>query len=272
MRIKLYQIDAFTDKLFGGNPAAVCPLDNWLEDEILINIAIENNLAETAFFVQLPNNHFHLRWFTPECEMDLCGHATLASAYVIFEEMKFEGDEIYFDTLSGILTVRKIDDYYELDLPARPPQKSSLPKIISEGLNIQPIEIWKARDYLLVYKSEDEIKRIKPNVAILNQINIDPGGIIVTAKSEAEDVDFVSRFFTPQATVFEDPVTGSAHCTLVPFWADRLNKTELKALQISKRSGELLCVLNKDRLAIKGKAIKYLEGFIEIGTKNKSIH
>jgi PhzF family phenazine biosynthesis protein len=264
LKIKIYQIDAFTDKLFGGNPAAICPLDNWLDDEILQNIAIENNLAETAFFVQLPNNHFHLRWFTPEFEMDLCGHATLASAFVIFEELKYDCNEIYFDTQSGILTVRKIDDYYELDFPSRPPKTSSLPKIISDGLNIQPIGIWKARDYLLVYNSEDDIKNINPNIAIFNQINIDPGGIIVTAKSDAEDVDFVSRLFTPQATVFEDPVTGSAHCTLVPFWANRLNKTKLRALQISKRRGELLCQLNKDRVAIKGKAIKYLEGIIEI--------
>lgn len=264
MKIDIYQIDAFTDKLFGGNPAAVCPLNNWLEDEILQNIASENNLAETAFFVQLLNNHFDLRWFTPEFEMDLCGHATLASAFVIFEELNYQSDKILFDTQSGILEVKKVDGYYELDFPSRPPQKSSLPKIISDGLNIQPVEIWKARDYLLVYDSEDDIKSINPNIAILNQINIDPGGIIVTAKSKAENVDFVSRFFTPQATVFEDPVTGSAHCTLVPFWADRLDKTELRALQISTRRGELLCQLNKDKVTIKGKAVKYLEGLIEL--------
>ena len=264
MKIDIYQIDAFTDKLFSGNPAAVCPLTNWLKDEILQNIAIENNLAETAFFIQLPNNHFHLRWFTPEFEMDLCGHATLGAAFVIFEEMKYEGNEICFETKSGILAVKKVNDYYELDFPSRPPEKSSLPKIISDGLNIQPIEIWKARDYLLVYNSEDDIKNIDPNIAILNQINIDPGGIIVTANSNIEDVDFVSRFFTPQATVFEDPVTGSAHCTLVPFWASRLNKNELRALQISKRGGELLCQLKENRVAIKGKAVKYLEGIIEL--------
>ena len=262
--IDIYQIDAFTENLFGGNPAAVCPLDNWLEDEILQNIAIENNLAETAFFVQLTNNHFHLRWFTPESEIDLCGHATLASAFVIFEELKYKNDEILFKTQSGVLTVKKVDDYYELDFPSRPPQKSSLPKIISDGLNIQPIEIWKARDYLLVYNSENDIKSINPNIAIFNQINIYPGGIIVTAKSQLENVDFVSRYFTPQATVFEDPVTGSAHCTLVPFWANRLNKTVLRALQISKRRGELLCQLNKDRVTIKGRAVKYLEGVIEL--------
>ena len=264
MKIPIYQIDAFTDKLFSGNPAAVCPLSNWLEDETLLNIAKENNLSETAFFIPLTHNHFHLRWFTPEIEMDLCGHATLASAYVIFEEMDYEGDEVFFETKSGILKVKKVDDYYELDFPSRPPQKSSLPKIISDGLNIQPIEIWKARDYLLVYKSPDDIKNINPNIAIINQINIDPGGIIVTAKSETEEVDFVSRLFTPQASIFEDPVTGSAHCTLVPFWADRLNKTEFKALQISNRGGELLCQLDKDRVLIKGKAVKYLEGTIEL--------
>ena len=264
MKIPIYQIDAFTNKLYGGNPAAVCPLSNWLDDETLLSITKENNLSETAFFIQLANNHFHLRWFTPEIEMDLCGHATLASAYVIFEEMKYESNEVFFETKSGIIKVKKVDSYYELDFPSRPPQQSSLPKIIRDGLNIQPVEIWKARDYLLVYNSEDDIKKINPNIAIINQINIDPGGIIVTAKSKTEGVDFVSRFFTPQATIFEDPVTGSAHCTLVPFWAERLNKTEFRALQISMRGGELLCQLDKDRVLIRGKAVKYLEGTIEL--------
>jgi predicted PhzF superfamily epimerase YddE/YHI9 len=204
VRINIYQIDAFTDQLFGGNPAAVCPLVDWLDDEILQNIAIENNLAETAFFVQSSENRFHLRWFTPEFEMDLCGHATLASAFVIIEELGNKYNEVLFDTQSGLLTVKKIGDYYELDFPSRPPKKSSLPKIIRNGLNIQPKEIWKARDYLLVYDTEDDIEGIKPNIAILNQINIDPGGIIVTSKGKSENVDFVSRLFTPQATVFED--------------------------------------------------------------------
>lgn len=264
MKLNIFQIDAFTDKLFGGNPAAVCPLEIWPTDKTLLNIAIENNLAETAFFKQLSKNHFRLRWFTPEIEMDLCGHATLASAYVIFHELGNDSDEISFDTQSGLLKVRKIQDYLELDFPSRPPQKADLPKIISNGLNIQPLEVWKARDYLLLYDSEDDIKRINPNIAVINQINIDPGGIIVSAKGKAEDVDFVSRFFSPQASLFEDPVTGSAHCTLVPFWADRLNKTKLKALQISERQGELICQLNQDRVAIKGKAVKYLEGTIEV--------
>lgn len=264
MKIDIYQIDAFTSKLFGGNPAAVCPLDTWPTDEVLQNIAIENNLAETAFFVQSSKNRFHLRWFTPEFEMDLCGHATLASAFVIVNELGNNSDEILFDTQSGPLTVKKAGDYFELDFPSRPPQKAELPQIIRDGLNIQPKEIWKARDYLLVYESEDDIEKIKPNIAILNQINIDPGGIIVTAKGKSENVDFVSRLFTPQATVFEDPVTGSAHCTLTPFWAERLNKTKLRALQISERGGELICQLNKDRVAIRGKVIKYLEGTIHV--------
>lgn len=264
MKIKIYQIDAFTDKLFGGNPAAVCPLEHWLDDAMLQNIAIENNLAETAFFVQTSKDRFHLKWFTPEIEMDLCGHATLASAFVIFNELGNDSSEIIFDTLSGVLKVKNVGDYLELDFPSRPPQKAELPKTISNGLNIQPIEVWKARDYLLVYASEDDVKNIVPDIAVINRINIDPGGIIVTAKGKSKDVDFVSRFFTPQAALFEDPVTGSAHCTLVPFWADRLDTVVLKAKQISNRGGELLCRLNNDRVEIKGKAIKFLEGIIEV--------
>lgn len=264
MKIPIFQIDAFTDTLFGGNPAAVCPLDYWLKDEVLQDIAIENNLSETAFFIRLPNNRFHLRWFTPEIEMDLCGHATLASAFVIFEEQGYEGHEILFETHSGLLKVKREGDHLEMDFPSRPPKPSDLPQVISNGMNIQPIEIWKARDYLLVYDSEEDIKRIEPDVAILDQINLDPGGIIVTANGSDNNVDFVSRFFTPQAAVFEDPVTGSAHCTLVPFWAERLNKSKLRALQLSKRGGKLWCQLANDRVLIQGKAIKYMEGSIEV--------
>ncbi len=264
MEIKIFQIDAFTDTLFCGNPAAVCPLDHWLEDETLQNIAIENNLAETVFFVPLSNTHFHIRWFTTEIEMDLCGHATLAAAFVIFEHLEYDCDEVLFDSQSGRLQVTKDGDYLALDFPSRPPQKATLPQIIADGLNRQPVEVWKARDYLLVYDSEEDIKQLVPNMGIINQINIDPGGIIVTALGNAEDVDFVSRLFTPQASVFEDPVTGSAHCTLVPFWAERLQKTDFRALQISKRGGELLCQLQKNRVLIKGKAVTYLQGVIHI--------
>lgn len=262
MKIELYQIDAFTDKLFAGNPAAVCPLDEWLEDDVLQKIAIENNLAETAFFVKLETGNYHLRWFTPEIEMDLCGHATLASAYVLFEELAYPHDKIIFESKSGPLVVSKIDDYLQLDFPSRPPKRTELPAAIRQALNIQPREVWKARDYLLVYESEEDIKNLKPNIGLLDQVNIDPGGIIVTAKGE--EVDFVSRFFTPQASVFEDPVTGSAHCTLVPFWADRLSRTNFHAIQISSRGGELFCDLRDDRVFIRGKAIKYLKGTIEV--------
>ncbi len=264
MKIKIFQIDAFTDTLFKGNPAAVCPLDNWLDDTLLQEIAKENNLAETAFFVQQTENQFHLRWFTPEFEMDLCGHATLASAFVLFEELGHPGEEIKFNTRSGELTVKKKDDLFELDFPSRPPERSELPDIISQGLSLQPREVWKARDYLLVYDSEEDIKNIKANIAVLNQINLDPGGIVVTAPGDNRDVDFVSRFFTPQASIFEDPVTGSAHCTLIPFWSKRLNKSELKALQLSERGGKLFCKLNGERVYISGKGVKYLEGTIDL--------
>lgn len=264
MKIKLYQIDAFTDQLFKGNPAAVCPLEEWLEDELLQQIAIENNLAETAFFVKLPSNNYHLRWFTPEFEIDLCGHATLASAFVLFTEMGYTESEIKFETQSGILKVKRVDDLLELNFPSRPAEKAELPQTISEGLSLQPKEVWKARDYLLLYDNEEDIQNIVPNLTILNQININPGGIIVTARGQSKDVDFVSRFFTPQAAVFEDPVTGSAHCTLAPFWAERLNKVKLQALQLSKRGGALSCELNGDRVKISGKAVKYLEGVIDL--------
>jgi PhzF family phenazine biosynthesis protein len=262
MTIKIFQIDTFTNTLFKGNPAAVCYLDQWLDDVLLQQIASENNLAETAFFIKKSNNKFDLRWFTPEFEMDLCGHATIATAYVIFEELGFLEKKIIFTTHSGELIVEKKNDVYELDFPSRPPIKSELPEIISKGLNLQPIEIWKARDYLLVYNNEEEIRKIEPNITLLNQINIDPGGIIVTARGKDERIDFVSRLFTPQASVFEDPVTGSAHCTLIPFWAQRLNKTNMKALQLSKRGGELDCILTKGRVKISGKAVKYLQGEI----------
>ena len=264
MKIDIYQIDAFANQIFKGNPAAVCPLDTWLDDALLQQIAFENNLSETAFFVELPNNTYHLRWFTPEFEIDLCGHATLATAFVLFEEIGHPEKEIKFKSISGELIVKKAGNLLELNFPSRPPVKSELPTIISEGLNIQPKEVWKARDYLLCYESEEDIRNIAPNIAIINQINIDPGGIIVTAKSDSQDVDFVSRLFSPQASIFEDPVTGSAHCTLIPFWSERLHKTKLRALQLSKRGGELFCELHGDRVKISGHAVKYLKGTIEI--------
>ncbi|MGB0521958.1 MAG: PhzF family phenazine biosynthesis protein [Flammeovirgaceae bacterium] len=262
MKIPIYQIDTFTDKVFGGNPAAVCPLEAWLPDETLQQIALENNLAETAFFIKTGAGQYHLRWFTPEIEMDLCGHATLATAFVIFSHYEPKRKTLTFDSLSGQLVVRKAGDFLELDFPSRPPLPATLPKIISKSLNIQPIEVWKARDYVLLYEDEASIRQLTPDVAQLNQINLDPGGIVVTA--QGDQVDFVSRFFTPQATIFEDPVTGSAHCSLIPFWANRLQKQAFHALQLSARQGELFCNIVNDRVQIRGKAVEYLKGAIRI--------
>jgi predicted PhzF superfamily epimerase YddE/YHI9 len=262
MTLKLFQIDAFTDKVFGGNPAAVCPLNNWLSDTVLLNVAKENNLAETAYFIHKSDNVFHLRWFTPEIEIDLCGHATLASAYVILNCLDYNFETVVFETISGELIVSKIGEFLVMDVPSRPSIKAELPQIIIDSLSKQPSEVYKARDYVLVYNSEYDIQNLKVSASILKQINLGPGGIIVTAKGD--NSDFVSRFFTPGASVFEDPVTGSAHCTLVPFWASRLDKNELHAFQISERKGELICKLLDDRVLIKGKAVKYLEGSIEI--------
>ncbi|MBC8112226.1 MAG: PhzF family phenazine biosynthesis protein [Verrucomicrobia bacterium] len=261
MEIPFFHVDAFTDKIFAGNPAGVCPLDNWLDDTILLNIASENNLAETAFFVKTGED-FHLRWFTPEIEMDLCGHATLATAHVIFNYSGYSSDKIIFHSQSGDLTVSRNQHQLTLNFPARMPVKADLPDVILQGIGVKPEEVYLSRDYVLVYKTEEEIRHIKPNQAILNTINLDPGGIIVTAKGKT--VDFVSRFFTPQASIFEDPVTGSAHCSLVPFWAERLEKKQLKALQLSKRQGELTCEYLGNRVLIGGECITYSEGKIII--------
>jgi PhzF family phenazine biosynthesis protein len=262
MKLPIFQIDAFTNRLFGGNPAAVCPLKEWLPDETLLNIAKENNLAETAFFIHKSKNEFHLRWFTPEIEMDLCGHATLASAYVIFNCLDYSFEEVVFSSMSGELKVKKIDNQLEMDFPSRPPKPSSLANSISSALSIQPTNTYKARDYMLLYDSEEDILNLEVNAALLEGVNLDPGGIIVTA--QGKKFDFVSRFFTPGAAVFEDPVTGSAHCSLTPFWSERLNKEELFACQLSERKGELFCRLDNNRVFIKGSAIKYLEGSIEV--------
>lgn len=262
MRIPIYQIDAFTNTLFGGNPAAVCPLNAWLADEVLLNIAKENNLAETAYIIHKKDNLFELRWFTPEIEMDLCGHATLASAYVIMECLDYDFNEVVFESMSGELSVSKINGQLEMNFPSRPPKPSSLPDAIANALSEQPLEVLKARDYLLIFENEDQLSNLIVDQSGLERINLDPGGIIASAKGNRSD--FVSRFFTPGAAVFEDPVTGSAHCTLTPFWADRLQKNELHAIQISERKGELYCRLKGDRVFIRGSAVKFLQGQIEL--------
>ena len=259
MKLELYQIDAFTTKTFGGNPACVIPLTDWLPDDILLKITQENAVAETAFFVD-KGNKVHLRWFTPEIEMDLCGHATLATAHCLKSILNYPNNKIIFETLSGELTVTVENDLYSLDFPSRMPVASELPEIIKNALNIQPKEVYKSRDYLLVYDTEQEIKNIKIDRLIFDQINLDPGGVIVTAKGE--NCDFVSRFFTPQASILEDPVTGSAHCSLIPFWSLRLEKKELNAIQISDRIGKLKCQNKRDRVIISGNAKTYSLGHL----------
>jgi len=228
-----------------------------LPDDILLKVAKENAVAETAFFVD-KGDKIHLRWFTPEIEMDLCGHATLATAHCLKSILNYPKDRIVFETLSGDLIVSIKNDLYSLDFPSRVPIISELPEIISESLNIQPKEVYKSRDYILVYNTEQEIENVKVDRQIFDQINLDPGGVIITAKGE--NCDFVSRFFTPQASILEDPVTGSAHCSLIPFWSLRLDKEELNAIQISDRVGELHCINKKDRVIISGKAKTYSIG------------
>lgn len=259
MKLPIYQVDAFTSKLFGGNPAAVCPLDYWLEESVMQSIAAENNLAETAFFVK-KENYYELRWFTPEAEVDLCGHATLASAYVIFDILKSETDKITFQTKSGKLEVTKRNNLLVMNFPSRKPVATETPEGLVEAIGKAPKEVLQSRDLLMVYDSEEEVLSLQPDFSLLKKI--DCFGYIATAKGN--HVDFVSRFFAPKEGINEDPVTGSSHSTLIPFWAERLGKNELLARQISKRGGELFCKLLGDRVEIAGNAVLYLTGFIDV--------
>ncbi len=260
MKLNIYQVDAFTNKVFGGNPAAVCPLDEWLETDLMQKIALENNLSETAFFVK-NEDVYEIRWFTPTYEIDLCGHATLASAFVIFECLKLEQNQIKFHShKSGNLSVEKKVDLLILDFPSRPVSACEAPKGLIEAIGKQPKEVLKARDYFLVYENEQEILDIKPNFSKL--LEIEAHGFIVTAKGDSSD--FVSRFFAPEVGVFEDPVTGSSHCNLIPYWAEKLGKTKLFGRQISQRGGELFCELKGDRVNIGGNAVLYLQGEIYV--------
>jgi PhzF family phenazine biosynthesis protein len=261
MQLSIFQVDAFTDKVFGGNPAAVCPLEHWLPDDVMQRIAIENSVAETAFFIPLEDG-FEMRWFTPEIEMDLCGHATLATAHVIARHLNYSQPLIKFQTKSGCLVVAVEDKLLTLNFPSRKPEPSEVPQIIVDAIQAKPVEVLKSRDYVLVFETEEIIRRIEPNQSMLNQINLDPGGVVVTA--QGNEVDFVSRFFTPQASIFEDPVTGSAHCSLIPYWSKRLGKESMLALQLSPRVGKLFCKDLGERVLISGEAVTYLEGWITI--------
>lgn len=268
MKIKQYQVDAFANHVFEGNPAAVCPLDQWLSDETLQAIAEENNLSETAFFVPTADG-FHLRWFTPRAEVDLCGHATLASAHVIFEILGHPAATIEFETRSGRLVVERptgeptgeMAGELAMDFPAIPPVHCAPPRALIEGLGEMPLEVLAADDYIAVFADEAVIRSIVPDQAALARLDL--RGVAITAPGVG--VDFVSRFFAPKFGIPEDPVTGSAHCQLAPYWAARLGRHSLRARQVSKRGGDLRCELRDHRLTISGRAVTFMEAVIETG-------
>jgi PhzF family phenazine biosynthesis protein len=263
MNLNLYQIDAFTDKLFGGNPAAVIPLKHWLDEKLMLQIAMENNLSETVFFISSSNKaaDFEIRWFTPEVEINLCGHATLASAYVLFNILNFDKPEIRFSSQSGILKVTKEDDLMCMDFPSWKPERLDIyPDELSAILDYEEfVGVYKYRDILVELMNEDAVKKCNPDFSLMKK-HIDK--MIITAPGKK--VDFVSRFFAPGAGIDEDPVTGSAHSQLIPFWAEKLNKNNLHALQLSKRGGEIWCEQKGERVIIKGKAVYYMKGEITI--------
>lgn len=260
MEIPIYQVDAFTDKVFGGNPAAVCPLKEWINPALMQKIALENNLSETAFFVP-KDDYFEIRWFTPKVEINLAGHPTLATAWVIFNELYYQGNTIRFvSPLSGELLIEKRDEQIVMDFPANVGEIIPEPDYLADGLGIQPIKVLKSRDLLVIYKNQDEIESIKPDFNKLEKI--ETFGIIISA--EGNECDFVSRFFAPRAGINEDPVTGSAHTTLIPYWAKVLNKNKMKAIQLSERKGFLSCEYHGYRVKIAGNAKLFMKGTIHI--------
>lgn len=261
MKLTIYQVDAFADKIFSGNPAAVIPLDTWIDDLLMQQIAEENNLAETVFFVP-KDDGFHIRWFTPELEIDLCGHATLAAAFVLFELLEYKKDTIIFYSQSGLLKVHRDGAYIALDFPSWKPERlMDYPQEVIKGLGLtEHLGVYKNRDYIVELETEKDVLAVKPDFSLLNQVDVI--GVIITAPGNT--CDFVSRFFAPNCGVPEDPVTGSAHSQLIPFWAEKLDKHKMHAKQLSKRGGELWCEQKKDRVIIKGKAVFYMKGEITI--------
>ena len=258
--IPYFEVHAFTDTIFRGNPAGVCLLEEWFDHDLLQRIATENNLSETAFCVP-KSDHYELRWLTPTVEVDLCGHATLATAYVLFEHLGYDGEAIAFDTQSGKISVWKDADFIVLDFPSRPATPVKIPKHLSDGLGKKIDTALKARDYLVVFENEKEVRDLQPDFSTLELIDCE--GIIVTAAGD--EVDFVSRFFAPRMGIAEDPVTGSAHSTLTPYWADRLGKNPLRAQQVSRRGGDLWCKQMDDRVYVAGRAVLYAKGFLNLG-------
>ena len=260
MKIPIYQVDAFTSEVFKGNPAAVCPLSQWLSDEIMQKIAMENNLSETAFFIE-DKDIFHIRWFTPKAELDLAGHPTLATAHVIMRENKKKLSKITFKTkINDILNVNFKNSLYLMDFPSRSPNPINEIDLITDALGKKPIKVLGHRDVVAIYKNEKDIRSIYPDMEKLKKLNYP--AVIVTAPGD--DVDFVSRNFAPKLGIPEDPVTGSAHCELIPYWSKILNKKEMIAYQLSERGGKIYCIDKNERVSIGGEAITFLRGEIEL--------
>ncbi len=258
--IPLYVFDSFTDRLFAGNPAAVCPLESWLDDHTMLSIAAENNLSETAFFVA-ENGGYRLRWFTPAMEVELCGHATLATAHYLLNEAGSDSENVRFETRSGTLVVAKTGELLTMDFPARPREPVAREKEVGTALGAVPETVFKsANNYLAVFDSERRVRNLSPDIPAVKALGVH--GVIVTAPGES--VDFVSRYFAPGAGIAEDPVTGSAHCSLTPYWVERLDKNPLEAEQVSKRGGRLKCELKGDRVSISGRAVLYACGTIRL--------
>ncbi|MEN8175316.1 MAG: PhzF family phenazine biosynthesis protein [Pseudomonadota bacterium] len=259
MEIRLFQVDAFASHVFEGNPAAVCPLETWPDDAILQSIATETNLSDTAFYVPTEEG-FDLRWFTPVAEVDLCGHATLATAHVLFEHLGYSGPAIRFDTRSGILTVENAEGMLRMDFPAEPPVPCPAPEALVSGLGQSPVEVLAASDYVAVFDTEEKIRALAPDLDRLR--TLDRRGVVVTAPGD--EVDFVSRFFAPKYGIPEDPVTGSAHCELAPYWQQQLGRDRLQARQVSRRGGDVQCELRNDRVILGGRAVTFMEGKIRL--------
>jgi PhzF family phenazine biosynthesis protein len=261
MEIKIYQVDAFANKSFEGNPAAVCPLDEWISDVLLQKIAEENNLSETAFFVA-EENGYSLRWFTPEDEVELCGHATLAAAHVLFQHFNYDNKSIFFSTKSGTLEIEKSGSGYSMSFPASNAKPIETPKGLEEALGVVPTKVLAAFDYIVVLESESQVKSLTPDFVKLQALDL--RGVVVTAPSD--EVDFVSRCFFPKLSVNEDPVTGSAHCELAPYWAKKLGHNKLVGKQLSQRRGIVHCEVLDDRVILLGNAVDYMSGIVTIKT------
>ena len=261
MIITQYQVDAFASQVFQGNPAAVCPLEEWLDDSLMQSIATENNLAETAFFIKQKDN-YAIRWFTPTSEVDLCGHATLASAFVLYDQLGVEADQLAFDSASGVLTVSRKGALLEMDFPSEVPESVVVPSNLEKALGSTVVECAFNQDYIVVLESEQAVTQLQPNLALLSEVEC--RGVIVTAQSNSKEKDFVCRFFGPRIGLNEDPVTGSAFTKLAPFWATRLNKVDFNAQQVSQRGGRVVCQLEGDRVMIAGSAVLFSKGEIYI--------